>query len=420
MSKDNDDQLNNCQSDFDPDSISLEQARERILDSLRSASIASHTVALTDALGLTLTEDILAPQDVPPFRNSAMDGFACRLSDLPDSGQVSLPIVGESLAGHPYTKNLEPNTAILVTTGALLPDNADAVIMQEQVSHERDHVCFDSNNARNPSFIRQRGSDTRAGSVVIHKGQTIRPVHIGILASLGIAELPVAQKLKVALLSTGDELVNVGNALGEGKIYDSNRPALAALLTASHIEIIDVGIIKDDPDSIRTALEQAASSADVIISSGGVSVGKADYLRSVLNSIGQLNFWKIAMKPGRPLTYGQIENTPYFGLPGNPVSSLITFRQLVLPALDCLQGKTKTEEISMFARTQSALKKQPGRLEFQRGVLSHREDGTLCVHTTGAQDSHVLRSLCDANCLIELPAESSGAETGDFVKVCLL
>ncbi|MGB0866154.1 MAG: gephyrin-like molybdotransferase Glp [Granulosicoccaceae bacterium] len=411
---------NDCQSDYDPNSLSLEQARERILADINNIS-REETLALEHCMQRVLAQDIDAPRDVPPYRNSAMDGFACRAQDLPHTGSIELQVVGESLAGHAYTQPLEQGQAISITTGAVLPDNADVVVMQERTHSSETGVSFNVRDAQNKSFVRERGSDTRQGDNVMRRGNRLGAAQIAVLASLGLSQLAVFTKPKVAVLSTGDELVEGGCTPAVDQIFDSNRPALKALLALAKVEIIDMGICPDNPHIIRETLLSAAEQADVIISSGGVSVGQADHLRTVLEEIGELSFWKIAVKPGRPLTYGHINQSHYFGLPGNPVSTLVTFQQLVEPALNKLSGEQQTRTaIQLKAICKSELVKQPGRQEFQRGVLSQEGSGEMHVVATGAQDSHILSSVSRANCLIDLPAASAGAKIGDSVQVHLL
>jgi len=409
-----------CQSDYDPNSLSLDDARVRIL-SCFNAALTVETLPLAQTLNRVLAQDIKAPRDVPPYRNSAMDGFACRSQDLPDSGLVSFDIIGDSLAGHAFTEQLQSQQAIRVTTGAVLPDSADIVVMQERAQSDNNKVSFDVRDTQNKSFVRERGSDTRSGDAVMQAGQRLGPAQIAVLASIGTTEVVLYQKPRVAILSTGDELVEIGDTPAIDQIFDSNRPALFALLQNAQIDVVDLGICKDNPSAIKASLLKAAEEADVIISSGGVSVGQADHLRSVLEQIGELNFWKISMKPGRPLTFGSINNTHYFGLPGNPVSTLVTFQQLVEPALKKLSGENNSStQISLFARCESPLKKQPGRQEFQRGILQQSSEGELLVKATGAQDSHILSSVSRANCLIDLSAQSAGAEVGESVRIHLL
>lgn len=409
-----------CQSDYDPSSLSLEEARNRILSCFEATS-RRETLSLAESLNRVLAQDIQAPRDVPPYRNSAMDGFACRTCDLPAEGNVELKLVGDSLAGHAYTDLLHDGQAIRITTGAVLPDNADIVVMQEHTQSTESSVSFELRDAQNKSFVRERGSDTRSGDTVMQSGLKIGPAQIAVLASLGITEVSVHSKAKVAIISTGDELVEIGSEPAVDQIFDSNRPALLALLSNAQVQALDLGICKDDPAAIRRKLLEAADTCDVIISSGGVSVGQADHLRTVLDEIGELNFWKISMKPGRPLTYGSINNTHYFGLPGNPVSTLVTFQQLVEPALKQLSGeKNARSGIRLKARCESLLKKQAGRQEFQRGIFRQDATGELHVMATGAQDSHILSSVSRANCLIDLSADSTGADVGEFVQIHLL
>ncbi len=402
--------------DFDPDSLLIDQAVDRILEQVEAIR-ESTDISIHDAAGRVTSEVVPAIIDVPSFTSSAMDGYAIRHADMADR-QPFFVLAGESLAGHPFSGSLKTGECIRITTGAVLPEGADTVIMQEYAVADNGNVSF-TGKIKAKQFARAPGSDTRRGDILLVANKRLSPADIGLLASQGITRIRVRIRPRVAIISTGDELVQAGEPLRTGQIYDSNRPLLSAMLGQLGVDSFDAGAIADDPPILRKAFDSAAENADAIISSGGVSVGQADFVRSLLEQFGELKFWKIAMKPGRPLTLGRYKNVPFFGLPGNPVSVSVTFMQLVRPALEKMCGLTPTNLTTMHARTTSKLVKQGGRLEFQRGVLSKNNENEWEVETTGLQDSHVLSSLSKANCYIALPLESEGADIGDTVEVQL-
>lgn len=347
-----------------------------------------------------------------------MDGYAFCHTAHPGQSEIALQVAGQSLAGHPFTGTLQPHQAVRIMTGAVVPETCDTVVVQEVVSTEgEDRVRFDLTGITPGQFVRGIGDDLTQGEIVLRAGTRLGPAQLGVIASIGIDSVVVTRTPRVAILSTGDELRSPGETLTAGQIYDSNRTTLSALVRTHHAEPVTIGQVPDTPDAIHQALDEAASRSDLILSSGGVSVGVADHMRSVLEREGTLQFWKIAVKPGRPLVFGQWKNAWYFGLPGNPVSAMVTFDQIVRPALALIEGETKPEPVQLTATSHSSLKKLPGRMEFQRGRLFNDETGNLCVLSTGSQDSHVLSSLRDANCLIALPLHSEGAEIGDQLHV---
>jgi len=303
-------------------------------------------------------------------------------------------------------------------TGALIPDGCDSVVMQEQAKVDGDIIEIGSGHKRGQN-IRLVGEDIEQGAVVLARGQIIRPAEMGLLASLGFNEVSVYRKLKIAIFSTGDELIQPGMALSAGQIYDSNRYTLVGLLTELGVEIIDMGNIRDDKDAVRAALLKASSSADVIITSGGVSVGDADYIKELLDELGEVVFWKLAMKPGRPLAYGKVGSCHFFGLPGNPVAVMVTFLQFVRNALWELMGQHPKPVFSFQAICTTPIKKAAGRTEFQRGILTQGEDGIWMVKTTGEQGSGILSSMSRANCFIVLPLEQGNVEKGSVVHIQL-
>ncbi|MES1982465.1 MAG: gephyrin-like molybdotransferase Glp [Pseudomonadota bacterium] len=403
-----------ARSDYDPNSLTVEQARQLIQQFLEPLT-GGVSVDLADALYRTVAVEILSPGDVPPHDYSAMDGYAVHLADVAH-GPARLKIAGSAYAGHPYDDRVEPGTCVRIMTGALIPPGCDSVIKQEEVTVE-DGVAILVGGRRHPENIRRRGEDMRRGSPVLARGQLIRPVQMGLLASLGLTEVQVYRKLKVVIFSTGDELRPPGTALAAGQIYDSNRYTLLGMLhELGGVEIQDRGNIRDDPEHIRRALTEAAVQADVIITSGGVSVGEADYVRQVLEEIGQVAFWKIAMKPGRPLACGKIGACHFFGLPGNPVAVMVTFQQFVSDALRIIMGRLAQPSLTMQATCGSAIRKMSGRTEFQRGILSRNGAGwSVCA--TGDQGSGILSSMSLANCFIVLPLAQGNVEVGAMVEV---
>lgn len=375
---------------------------------------------LAESLDRVLADDVTAPINVPGGDNSAMDGYA--LGEAAGS-EGEWDIVGESLAGHPFGGTLAQGQAVRIMTGALVPAGADRVVMQENVDclGNRIRVQLPVPVGDN---IRRAGEDIALGAKVLRKGQRLSALDIGLLASLGVAQVPVVQSVKVALLTTGDELLAPGAIYQPGKIYDSNRPLLRALLQRLPVEILDLGIIPDDPEALRRAFLTAREFADLVISTGGVSVGDADYTKSVLGELGEIGFWKIAMKPGKPFAFGVLGNNArgqtcwFCGLPGNPVSTAVTYHQLVVPALRYLGGEQPYEPLVLTAVATKALKKQPGRMDFQRGIFSCVQ-GINQVETAGSQSSGVLSSMSKANCYIRLEAGRASVAAGETVDVIL-
>ena len=374
---------------------------------------------LAQADNRVLAQDIIAPIDVPPFNNSAMDGFALRAEDLTQF--ESLTLVATALAGTPFTGTIEKGECVRIMTGAVLPAGTDSVEMQENTELNNHHSDTTSivfrQSVKSGQFVRQQGQDIVSGSQVLPKGQLLGSADIGLLASLGLTEVEVFEPLKVAIFSSGDEIIQPGHALDAGQIYDTNRYTLNALLNKLPVSIKDYGCIKDTPEAVRKALLLADKSADVIITSGGVSVGEADYIKPVVDELGTLELWKVAIKPGKPFAYGRLANAQFFGLPGNPVSALVTMYKLVLPALQQLMGMSKQSSMQCRAITTTPLKKSIGRLDFQRGVYHIDEDGQCQVTVTGNQNSAVLTSVSKANCFIVLPAEQGDVSAGETVTI---
>lgn len=395
--------------------LGVAQALDYIRTSLKPVTDFEQR-ALRDALGRVLAADVHSPIDVPPHANSAMDGYALRSADLPRNGEAALQLIGTALAGHPFNGNVDSGQCVRIMTGAKLPAGTDTVVMQENIRREGETVYVDSAH-RQGDNVRLPGEDIATGQKILSQGRSLTPADLGLLASLGIAEAKVMRRLRVAFFSTGDELRSLGETLDEGQIYDSNRYTLYGMLHRLGVEIIDMGVVRDRREDIAAAFRQGATVADVLLTSGGVSVGDADYVKETLETLGKVNFWKIAMKPGKPLAFGLLGNTAFFGLPGNPVSSMATFYQIVQPALYQLMGRVAELPLRLRVPCVTQLRKSSGRTDYQRGILECDASGQLTVRSTGPQGSHVLSSMSRANCFIILPAESGNVEAGNLVEV---
>lgn len=398
----------------DPSLLRVEQVHEK-LAALVTPVTGSERVAIRAALGRVLDAPVISTMNVPPYANSAMDGYALRSDDLPPQAETSLRVIGSSFAGEPFDGEVKAGECIRIMTGAKMPDGANTVIMQEQVQRQDDQISIGSGHSTGQN-VRHPGEDMAIGKAVLNAGQKIGAAEIGLMASLGIAEVNVKRQLRVAFFSTGDELRGVGETLREGQIYDSNRYTLYGMLSVQGVDLIDMGVIRDDQAAIEQAFKDAAHIADVVITSGGVSVGEADFVKITLDKLGKVDFWRIAMKPGKPLAFGKIGEALFFGLPGNPVSVMATFYLFVLPTLRHMQGQPYQQPIVYRAITQGKLKKAPGRTDYQRGILKN-ENGKLMVDGTGMQASHILSGMNRANCFIVLPLEAGGVEAGSEVDV---
>jgi molybdopterin molybdotransferase len=407
--------------DYDPNSMEVDRARTLIRQFLSPVS-ATERVHIRAALDRVLAQDVVSPIAVPGNDNSAMDGWAVRFADLDTSGETELKRVGESFAGKPHSGAIGERETVRIFTGGILPAGSDSVVMQERVTEVAGGVRVPAGALTKAGQNRRfAGEDLKLGQVVFQVGQPIRPAELGMLASLGISEVSVYRKLRVAFFSTGDELKSVGTALAEGQIYDSNRYTLFGMLTRLNCDMVDMGVVPDVPEELERAFVTAAANADVVITSGGVSVGEADYVRQLLDKLGEVLFWKIAMKPGRPLAYGRIGDAHFFGLPGNPVAVMVTFYEFVRDALLVLSGRRDTGPMPMFKAALSApIRKAPGRTEFQRGILTPDGTGGWTVQTTGDQGSGILSSMSRANCFIVLPTQTGNVAAGEMVDVQLL
>jgi molybdopterin molybdotransferase len=411
-----------CLDDYDPNSLSVERARQLMLDTLSPVN-GHERVFVRQALDRVLAEDVISPVDVPAHDNSAMDGWAVRHADLASDGETRLKNIGTAFAGRALEKKVGAGETARIMTGALLPPEVDTVVIQEVVRIEGDTVIIPPGQRREQN-VRRAGEDLRTGSAAIPEGKKLRPAELGIIASLGIAEVSVRRRVRVALFSTGDELCSIGTPLFPGAVYDSNRYTLWGMLTRLGCEVIDMGVVKDNPAALEAAFREAANCADAIITSGGVSVGEADFIKQLMRQLGEVAFWKIAMKPGRPMAFGRIQpdgaNQPgawLFGLPGNPVAVMVTFYQFVLPAILKLSGVTPVTPFPTFsARCVEPMKKGKGRTEFQRGIL-FQQDGEWCVRPTGMQGSGILSSMAKADCFIVLESEREKVGAGETVQV---
>ena len=401
-----------CEDEIQTGLLSVEAALEKILLMIEPI-VKTELVPVQESLGRVLAEDLFSPIDVPNHTNAAMDGYAVHSSDLE---KQKLCVIGTAWAGRPFNEALKPGECIRIMTGAVMPENSDTVIMQENVKR-KDNIIYVASEQRPGQHVRQAGEDLNIGSLALSAGRRLFPAELGVIASLGIADVPVIEKPKVAFFSNGDELRSINETLDVGEVYDSKRYTLNAMLTRAEANIIDLGVVPHNPKRLEETFQQAAANAYLVITSAGASVGDAEYVLDILKKIGEVKFWKIAMKPGRPLSVGKIGPSAFFGLPGNPVSVMVTFYQFVLPALRKLSGEKNIAKFRCSARLTRNLKKRRGRTEFQRGILKLGDDGTLIVENTGEQGSGILTSMNQANCFVILPAESEGADVGDIVTV---
>lgn len=403
---------------FDDGALSVEDARARVMAQFTPVR-QRERLALRQALGRILGQDIVAPVDVPAHANSAMDGYALRGTDLPGQGEAALQLVGRVMAGHPLGGEVQPGTCVRIMTGGVIPQGADTVVAQEHVRRQGDQVMIGPGH-KPGQHVRHAGEDLSCGALVLQAGHRLMPADIGLIASLGFPEVSVLRQLRVAFFSTGDELRSLGQPLQPGDVYDSNRYTLHGMIRRCGAIPIDLGVVEDLPDALEQALDDAARQADVVITTGGVSVGAADHIKTVLSRVGQVGFWKVNMKPGRPMAVGRLKRDAcFFGLPGNPVAAMVTFHQVVQPVLDYLSGTTPPTPVFLTARATSALRKIGGRREFQRGIVQWDEHGQATVQPAAAQGAGILRSMSQANCFIVLPEEGGPVAAGEPVRVQL-
>ena len=409
---------------YDPQALSAQDVL-KFLTQLVNTVAETEEVEIFQSLGRIVADDVISPIDVPPHDNSAMDGFAFKGQQLSSAENITLKVVGTALAGKAWQGQVKPGECVKIMTGAIMPDGLDTVIPQELCqSVTPESIQFASHILKTGDNRRLRGEDIAKGKPALKQGARITPAAAGLLASLGLPKVSVYRTLRVAYFSTGDEILSLGEALREGAVYDSNRYTIAGLLKDLGCQMIDMGVVKDDPQLLENAFTKAAEHADAIITSGGVSVGEADFTKAMMKKLGDVVFWKIAMRPGRPMAVGRItqshRSAVLFGLPGNPVAVMVTFLAFVKPALLQMMGSTLSPTPLMRARTQEVLRKKPGRTEYQRGIVTRNADGELEVITTGNQGSGVLSSMVQANALIVLQHTQSTAQVGDWVDVLML
>jgi molybdopterin molybdotransferase len=402
--------------------ISVDEARAAIAAALRPIG-ERERVPLRSALGRVLAQDILSPIDVPAHDNSAMDGFAFAGSALRSGSATTLRVAGTLYAGAPFSGQVGAGECLRIMTGAVMPEGLDTVVPLESCRSEGEFVHIEPGTLAVGENRRRRGEDLARGLPALRAGRVLRPVDLGLIASLGVADVAVMRRLRVALFSTGDELRTLGQPLDRGCVYDSNRYSLMAAVQRLGMEVVDLGLVRDDPGALRATLEAAMAQADVVLTSGGVSAGDADYTRGLLERLGEVAFWKVAMRPGRPFAFGPL-HTPaqprwLFALPGNPVAALVTFYAFVREGLLQLAGATPDPLPVLQARCAHAIRKRPGRTEFQRARLVVGADGGWEAQLTGAQGSGILSSMSQANALVVLRHDQGAVAAGEAVDVWL-
>ncbi|KPK04975.1 MAG: hypothetical protein AMJ64_12520 [Betaproteobacteria bacterium SG8_39] len=406
-----------CVDGYDPDALPVDAARAAIRACLAPVG-GIERIATRSVLGRVLAEAIVPAIDVPAHDNSAMDGWALRAADLKHDAETVLSEVGTALAGRAYAGTVGPGECVRIMTGAVLPRGADTVVIQEIVKADGPRISVPSGQKPGQN-VRAAGEDLKTGIPVLRPGRALTPADLGLIASLGIGEVAVRRKLRVAFFSTGDELASIGQPLAEGQVYDSNRYTLHGMLTRLGVELVDMGVVRDDPRALEAAFRSAAASADAIVTSGGVSVGEADFVKQMMGTLGEVLFWKIAMRPGRPMAFGRIGSAFLFGLPGNPVAVMVTFYAFVREALLVLGGRGDDSALPLLqAPAAHPMRKVPGRTEYQRGIL-YRDGTHWKVKSTGQQGSGVLRSMSEANCFIVLEHARGRVEAGEPVPVQL-
>ena len=405
---------------YDPKALPAHQVNA-FLAQLVQAVTETERVGVFAALGRVLARDVISPISVPPHDNSAMDGFAFNSAALLPRQSLRLRVVGTAYAGAGWTGSVAPDACLKIMTGAILPAGLDTVVPLELVTTEGDTITLPADVVKTGDNRRLLGEDLMAGQPALRQGQRLGPAALGLIASLGLAEIEVFRRIRVAYFSTGDEILSLGEPPREGAVFDSNRYTVYGLLTRLGVEVLDMGVVKDEPAALEAAFRQAAQSADAIITSGGVSMGEADHTKTTMKRLGDVVFWRIAMRPGRPMAVGRIaqgeRSSVLFGLPGNPVAVMVTFLAFVRPALLRLMGCTDAQPELLQARSSEPLRKKPGRTEYQRGTVSRDAQGRLQVCTTGNQGSGVLSSMVQANGLIVLHHSQGNVAVGDVVDV---
>ncbi len=409
-------QIASCVAGYDPNALPVAQAQEFIARLVPRVT-AVESIALRSSLGRVLARDIVSQIDVPSHDNSAMDGYALRGSDLSSSGDTVLHIAGTGFAGQNFSGQVPAGHCVRIMTGAVMPEGLDTVVPQEFTKTEDNAVRVPANVVRTGDNRRRQGEDLARGSSALRAGRLLRPADLGLLASLGQAEVPVFRKLRVAFFSTGDELRSIGEPLPAGCVYDSNRYTIWGMLQRLGCDVIDLGVVRDDPAALRGAFSEAAASADAVITSGGVSVGEADHTKKIMAELGDVLFWRIAMRPGRPMAIGRINNAVLFGLPGNPVAVMVTFYAFVREALRTMSGMSEAHQPLLRAACTTPLRKKSGRTEYQRGIVTRGADGRWQVAVTGSQGSGILSSMSTANGMVVLHHEQGNVDAGDEVDV---
>ncbi|WP_036228163.1 bifunctional molybdopterin-guanine dinucleotide biosynthesis adaptor protein MobB/molybdopterin molybdotransferase MoeA [Marinobacterium jannaschii] len=395
--------------------LQVDESLRRILEAVPLPD-QSEDVPLHQALDRVLAEPAISAINVPQQTNSAMDGYAIRAATRGGALPARFEVVGPLFAGQCWDKAVAASEAVEIMTGAPLPVDCDAVVIREAVQRTGAFIQFDHAVAVGEN-VRQAGEDIARGSCALAAGTLLRPQELGLLASLGYTHVRVFKRLKVAVFSTGDEVVAQGQELAANAIYDTNRYSLHGLLGRLGCEVIDLGIVADNPQAMVAVLEKAAAAADVVFSSGGVSMGKADYIKSALEQVGCIGFWRIAMRPGRPLAFGHLGDTPFFGLPGNPVAVMVTFMQFAQPALRKMMGQSHWQPRRMVAQAESNFRSRAGRTDYSRGICRINDAGTLVVASTGKQGSGILSSMVEANCLVEIGDNTEKVALGDQVVI---
>lgn len=398
-----------------PSLLSIEEAKSLISETVQCIN-ETETIPLAQSLERVLAADVFSPINVPGFDSSSMDGYAFRVQDLVDLG--SLQVVGKSFAGNAHGRSLGKGECVRITTGAVVPEGADAVMMQENALITKGSVSF-THIPNIGNDIRLAGENIKQNSLVVSQGKRITAADIGLLSSLGCEQITAYRKIRVAIFSTGDELMRAGEDYQEHKIYDGNRPSIIALLKKMNCDVVDFGIVGDDKEKLRKALLRADVESDCVITSGGASVGEADFIKDILAELGHVDFWKIAMKPGKPLAFGRLPNSVFFGLPGNPVSAFVTFNQIAAQALKQMAGERHQPSHLLLAKCTSSLQKKPGRVDFQRGRCHVSDDGQILVESTGPQGSGVFSSFSNSNCYIVLERERGKVQVGETVRIQL-
>ena len=423
-------QIASCVAGYDPNALPVAQAQDFIARLVPRVQ-AVESLALRSALGRVLARDIVSPIAVPAHDNSAMDGYALRSADLATDGDTLIAVAGTAYAGQPFGGTVPPGQGLRIMTGAVMPEGLDTVVPQEfTTKHDDGRIRIPAGTVKAGDNRRLRGEDLALGEPALKAGRMLTPADLGLMASLGQAEVPVFRRLRVAFFSTGDELRSIGQPLDPGCVYDSNRYTIWGMLSRLGVELIDLGVVPDEPAALTAAFTQAAASADAVITSGGVSVGEADYTKQIMRELGEVLFWTIAMRPGRPMAIGRIGARPnaegligdgqqaiLFGLPGNPVAVMVTFYAFVRDALLAMSGATQQPLPLLRAVSEAPLRKKPGRTEYQRGIVRQAEDGRWTVRITGAQGSGILRSMSEANGMVVLHHGQGNVAAGDLVDV---